>query len=234
MLRLNRYRITLKPRLIEEFSFLSKIFHQTAPFPLRSALNSSPRMPSTIQSGQKIARALLHIANGDGKGVAASKAGLNPATLKPPSLTKASANPIVRSLSTSSPLDLVAQIDGRKVSLREAISRAITAALVTVYELGDKRDKTRDERAQMADAYRAIEFGKSMGLFKEPHITPLPAEVQRQDGEPVVTGPEPYTEEWAATHGWWEQPCDAHDPLDSRSNPAKLAKLPDAKPPNEP
>lgn len=108
---------------------------------------------------------------------AAAKAGLHHTALTPHRLGRHM--PLAQSGAPA--LAITTDVDGKKVSLAEALSGGVKTAVGILQKAGHRLGKiSKVERQRIKDAKMWLEMAKSMGLFAPPEPLALPAELQNQ------------------------------------------------------
>lgn len=133
--------------------------------------------------GAAIQLALCMLSDGraKSKAQAAHMAGIDETALKPQSLARfAARNPIGRQLSQIAPqlLEITAEVGGKRVSARTALSTGVESAIGILAKCGPRLSKmTKRERERFQDAKRWLELARSCGLFAVPSAAALPSEL---------------------------------------------------------
>lgn len=132
------------------------------------------------------------------KAEAARVAGIDETSLKPSALqTFAAKNPVGRQLAVSNPnpdfLTVTADVAGKRVSARDALSSGVEASIRVIAKHGPRIGKlTKAQRAHLLDAKRFIDLARTSGLFAPVSSAVLPAELGSEspeagpDSDPVV------------------------------------------------
>ena len=132
------------------------------------------------------------------KAEAAAMAGIKAQNLTPSALRRfADANPVGRKLAAGQPnlnfLDITAEVAGKRVSARDALSSGIEASIRVIAKHGPRIGKlTKAQRAHLLDAKRMIDLARTSGLFAPVAQANLPSELggevpdSEADPDPVV------------------------------------------------
>ena len=155
---------------------------------------------STTQTAVTIA-ALLAMQDGTHKTkkAAAEAAGTSPSALKPAQLARTATNPLFRRLLRSDPLDITAEHEGKRVSMREAMSKGAEKCVEVLARCSKKvGDMDKVEREAFAQADKWLKLCKELGLFREGEGPALPGDLAGHEG-PEVGGE------------WWMQDTTRHE-----------------------
>lgn len=153
-----------------------------------------------LQHGLAVQLALAMLSTGKAKtkAEAAAMAGIGPQNLTPSCLRKfADANPVGRKLAAAQPnlnfLDITADVAGKRVSARDALSSSIEASIRVIAKHGPRIGRlTKAQRAHLLDAKRMIDLARTSGLFSPIPQANLPSELGAEmpesapDSDPVV------------------------------------------------
>lgn len=144
---------------------------------------------NTLVQTARVVHALTDLAGGkvSGKAEAAQRAGISVSSLTPQHLANTLSSNHARSLLSIDPLDVTAEYEGKRVSLRQVLSQGMEGAIRTIAEKQAKVGKlNREERESLKQAKDWLDMCRSNGLWKEPVAAGLPIaprEVPAEDEE---------------------------------------------------
>ncbi len=160
-----------------------------------------------LAHGAAVQLALCMLSDGRAKSKtqAAQLAGIDQTSLRPQNLARfAARNPIGRQLSQISPqlLEITAEVGGKRISTRTALSSGVESAIQILAKLGPRLAKlTKTEDARFQRAKRWLELSRSCGLFAAPAPLALPSELGQAtpdsapDHDPVEGALSDFTED---------------------------------------
>jgi hypothetical protein len=135
---------------------------------------------NTVTHAAKVVAALHALQSGkaDSKRVAAEQAGISTTALTPQVLANTSRNPLLRSLIRCDPLDITADVDGKRVSMREALSKGAESSVRTLARLSQRNGElTKAEQEQVRQCKTWLDLCRNMGMFREMDAPTLPGEL---------------------------------------------------------
>lgn len=159
------------------------------------------RRNTTTHAAQVVA-ALHAMGSGEAKSKteAAQQAGISTSALKPSILANTSKNPLLRSLVRTDPLDITAEIDGKRVSMREALAKGAESSVRTLATLAERNGQlSKTEQEQVRQCKTWLDLCRTLGMFREMDAQPLPGELQAIRAEDD-DGPDQGSVEWYLLH----------------------------------
>lgn len=159
---------------------------------------------NTVTHAAGVVAALHAMQSGEAanKTEAAQKAGIHPGSLQPGALARVSRNPLMRSLVKTDPLDITAEIEGKRVSMREALSKGAESAVRTLGTLAPRLGTlNKAETEQVRQCKMWLDLARNMGLFREMDAPTLPGELSGLINGDEEHGPDEGSVEWYLLHG---------------------------------
>lgn len=159
---------------------------------------------NTITHAASVVAALHSIQTGDSlsKTEAARKTGISENALKPAQLANTARNPLLRSLVRTDPLDITAEFEGKRVSMREALSRGAESSVATLASLAKKVGKLdKAETEQLRQCKMWLDLSRQMGMFRDMDAPALPGELAAIQNEDDDHSPDEGSVDWYLMHG---------------------------------
>jgi hypothetical protein len=165
---------------------------------------------NSVTHAAQVVAALHAIQSGEAKSKteAAAQAGIGTTALTPGILANTAKNPIIRQLVKTDPLDITAEVDGKRVSMREALAKGAESSVRTLATLAERNGQlSKAEQEQVRQCKTWLDLCRTMGMFREMDAPALPGELQAIRGE-NDDGPDHGSVEWYLLHGnTHEQPA---------------------------
>lgn len=163
---------------------------------------------NTLVQASRVLQAVTSLATGKAKtkAHAAQLAGVSPQALMPSNLATVLNSHHVSGLLSLDPLDVTGLVEGKRMSLRDALSGGMESAISTIGTLRAKVGKlSKDEREALTQAERWLKMCRENGLWRTPVNVPA-------GGIMPIAPREPEEHEIEGSAPWYLRDMSRHQP----------------------
>lgn len=175
---------------------------------------------NTLVQASRVIQAVTNLATGKAKSKqqAAEQAGVSVSALLPGHLATVFSSHHASSLLSIDPLDVTGLVEGKRMSLREALSGGMESAISTIGTLRAKVGKlSKDEREALSQAERWMRMCRENGLWKTPLAAPT-----GNAGMPIAPR-EQQEHEIEGSAPWYLRDMSRHQPRDGTTECGGIA-----------